>query len=83
MAPAPLTLLSWRYAGNQLREMDQVIKDLQDFHPELEVFDPRSVFCDAEYCYSGAPGENWYRDRDHLTPTGSIKLVDQALRGFD
>ena len=67
---------------NRLKEMDQVIEDLQKIHPELEVFDPRSVLCDDDYCYSGAPGENWYRDRDHLTPTGSIKLVEQALREF-
>ncbi len=62
-----------------LREMDQIIKDLKASHPALEVYDPREVFCDIEFCYSGAPAQNWYRDHDHLTPAGAVRLVEGAL----
>ncbi len=68
---------------DSLREMDQILRDLQTFHPNLAVFDPRTVFCDAAFCYSGDPQDSWYRDHDHLTPAGSVRLMQPALRGFD
>ncbi|WP_299844540.1 acyltransferase family protein [uncultured Roseovarius sp.] len=63
-------------------QIDRIIRGVKDFHPKLEVFDPRSVLCDAEFCYSGSTEKNWYQTRDHLTPAGSIKLVKEALKGF-
>ena len=62
--------------------MDRIISDLQEFYPALQVFDPRSVLCDEEFCYSGSEETNWYQTRDHLTPAGSVELVERALRNF-
>ncbi|WP_306121161.1 acyltransferase family protein [Roseovarius sp. MMSF_3359] len=62
-----------------LREMDQIIEKLKLSHPELHVHDPRAVFCDAEFCYSGTAAQSWYRDHDHLTPAGAVRLVEDAV----
>ena len=65
-----------------MKEMDQIIRELQNDHPALVVFDPRSVLCDENYCYSGRPHENWYRDHDHFTPAGSEIVINSALPHF-
>ncbi len=75
--------LARRDVDLSLKEMDQIIQDLQSVHPTLEVFDPRSVFCDEDFCYSGTPEESWYRDYDHVTPAGSIRIINAALQGFE
>lgn len=62
--------------------MNAVVADLQAAFSDLMVADGKSVFCDGTYCYSGSAEANWYQNRHHLTPVGSMMLVEHALRGF-
>lgn len=64
------------------KPMDEIVAHLRNTFPSLEIFDGRSVFCDAEVCVSGTRDTNWFQTRNHLTPAGSIKLVQDALKGF-
>ena len=68
--------------NERAREINQIISSVRNAFPALLVFDPQSVFCDGECCYSGTRENNWYQTRDHLTPAGSIALVERALDGF-
>ncbi|WP_306113174.1 MULTISPECIES: acyltransferase family protein [unclassified Roseovarius] len=62
--------------------MNAVTARVQAAFPDLQVVDGKTVFCDGSYCYSGSAEANWYQNRHHLTPTGSLMLVEHALGGF-
>ncbi|MDQ3171358.1 MAG: acyltransferase [Acidobacteriota bacterium] len=57
---------------------DAFLAQLSARVPDLEVFDPRPVFCDAAGCRAFEAGEPQYKDGSHLSHAGSLRVV-QAL----
>lgn len=43
---------------------------LKDF-PQVKVFDAATPLCDKEYCWALIEGQILYRDRGHLSDSGS------------
>ena len=62
--------------------MSEIVTQLQEAFPALEVVDGNTVLCDESYCYSGSTEVNWYQNRHHLTPAGSELLVKEVFRDF-
>ena len=62
------TRLEFDERTNRFHSM--VKKILADF-PNVVLFDPTSLFCDAEFCYGFKDGNKLYIDQDHLSEFGS------------
>ena len=48
-------------------------------YPEVQLFDPTPLFCDAEKCHGMHEGQILYRDFDHLTPEGSAYVASYLV----
>ena len=62
--------------------IDAIVETLPQAFPDLEIFDGRSAFCDDTVCVSGTETTNWFQTHNHLTPAGSIMLVEKAFQDF-
>jgi hypothetical protein len=58
-----------------------VVAELQARFPEMRVFDPTSLLCDAQSCQAMIDGTVIYRDDDHLSAAGSGHIA-AALKQF-
>ena len=68
-----------RAAGEKRQQgFDGVIARLKSEFPDLVVFDPTPLFCDARWCYAQRNGLMMFRDRTHLTRDGS-RLIARGL----
>ena len=52
---------------------------LKDF-PNVTLFDPTLLFCDAEWCYGTKDGIKLYRDVDHLSEFGSAYVANSLSK---
>jgi hypothetical protein len=52
---------------------------LKDF-PNVNLFDPTLLFCDAEWCYGSKDGIKLYRDVDHLSEFGSAYVANSLSK---
>ena len=55
--------------------LDQTIKDF----PQVKVFDPRKYICNNGKCYATDGSKSYYFDGDHLSYTGSEKIIREFL----
>src|SRR6185295_1830274 len=55
----------------------QIVKEAQMNVPALQVFDPRPVLCDTEWCYAMRDRQLLYVDNNHLSREGSQLFRDR------
>lgn len=59
-----------------------IVDQLHRSHPKLIVFDPQSLFCDANWCYMSLDGKMLYRDGDHLSRSGAEYVATELLKAL-
>ena len=59
----------------QRAQEDEMLRDLRRKVPDLAVYDPLGVLCDAGRCYLMRDGVLLYRDNHHLSVNGSKRLA--------
>lgn len=57
-----------------------IIERVRADHPQLKVYDPLDLFCDATRCFGLRDGVLLYRDDDHITTRASRMVLDD-MRG--
>ncbi|AUT52009.1 acyltransferase family protein [Paraburkholderia caribensis] len=74
----PRAKVEQRLTGAQTR-----IVALLDKYPDVKVFNPLPLLCDAKNCYARRSGEFLYADRDHLSPDGSRYLSGRIIQDIE
>lgn len=63
---------------------NRMFEDLKAVHPAmLSLFDPTASFCSAGTCLLGEESASYYRDDDHLSASGAMRLIPQLERELD
>ena len=57
-------------------------RELSSLYPQLRFVDPRPIFCGARYCRPFDGDEVLYRDSDHLSHAGGVKLYKMFVKDF-
>lgn len=65
----------------RVAQYDQVLSMLLKEFPQLVLFDPKGLFCDAKYCWAMKNDKPLYFNGDHLTPYGADLVVQKLLAG--
>ena len=58
----------------------QLLSNLKQSYPALNIFDPKSLVCDEQFCSYQRDGVKIYRDQDHLTPQGSKLYAAEFIK---
>jgi hypothetical protein len=64
---------------NRIAPYDRALSELLAKVPEVRVFDPRQVMCDADRCWAIRGNVPLYWNSDHLTVEGADLVVDRLL----
>lgn len=56
-------------------ELDTLVKRHKQDFPQVQFFSSRSIFCDTSVCQASDEDELWYATQDHLTPSGSRRVL--------
>jgi peptidoglycan/LPS O-acetylase OafA/YrhL len=59
----------------------QYLLSIADRVPLVRILPAYSFFCDHTYCHLGGGDEVWFRDSNHLTPEGSLRVVQYWIQG--
>jgi len=60
-------------------ESSEILKLL---NPDVEVFDPSNLFCDADYCYVTRNGVALFFDDDHISVAGGNLIAEVLVEKF-
>jgi peptidoglycan/LPS O-acetylase OafA/YrhL len=74
----PLCAVSRAKVDQRLASAQTRILAVLDTFPNVKVFNPVPLLCDAQHCYARRNGAFLYADRDHLSPDGS-RYVGRSL----
>jgi peptidoglycan/LPS O-acetylase OafA/YrhL len=67
---------------NRARYLPEIEVLRRDF-PRVGIIDSYSLFCESGTCLVGDGEEVWFRDNNHITPEGSLKIgraLDEIIR---
>jgi hypothetical protein len=67
----------------RLRAVQTRIRAVLARFPDVKVFNPVPLLCDAQNCYARQGGEFMYADRDHLTSDGSRYVVRWLMQDIE
>src|SRR5207245_6926352 len=67
----------------QQAEYRGIAERLARTHPRTRAYDPLPVFCDEQWCDAAGDGELFYRDRHHLTLSGSRRVAAAFVKWLD
>jgi peptidoglycan/LPS O-acetylase OafA/YrhL len=65
------------------RDLRVMLADIKRLHPEVRVFDPLDIFCNADTCSAIRDGMLLYYDSHHLSDRGSDELAISFLTFLD
>jgi len=57
----------------------ELLKQIRDLHPYVDVIDTTPLFCDAESCFAKDDWHLYYFDQNHLSISGSEKVLRAIL----
>jgi peptidoglycan/LPS O-acetylase OafA/YrhL len=69
--PCAIKRSAW---DTQSPEHEAILKDLAREFPQIEWFQSWSALCDADYCHALIDGRLMYRDPNHLTYDGDLRV---------
>jgi peptidoglycan/LPS O-acetylase OafA/YrhL len=65
---------------NDVRSIRQVLHQAQSQNQNLVLFDPAEKICLQNECLSEIDGVNYYLDKYHITPKGSMQFAEEIER---
>jgi hypothetical protein len=58
----------------------KAIAEIKQRNPKLLIFDSAQVLCDKEFCYGRDANSIYYFDNDHLSVSGSSKILNELIK---
>jgi hypothetical protein len=67
---------------SRVAEFDTELSQITSTFPEIKVFNPRLLFCDASFCRAIKDNALLYYSCDHLTIEGANMVIDDLIKKY-
>ncbi|MDI1302588.1 MAG: acyltransferase family protein [bacterium] len=62
------------------KQYRELVQEIKAQNPALKIHDPLPLFCDVKSCRGKSSDQVYYFDKDHLSPSGSVLVLNDFLR---
>lgn len=62
------------------KQYRELVREIQAQNPAMKIYDPISLFCDEQRCQGKSHDQVYYFDKDHLSPSGSLRVIKDFIQ---
>jgi len=67
------------YYEKRIFNHNKALLDVLKKFPSVKIFDPKSIFCDENYCWAAKDNQPLYADHNHLTVQGADLVIKELM----